>query len=197
MPRLTFWYEFASTYSYLAAMRADETAAAAGVEIVWQPFLLGPIFKVQGWNTSPFNLYAPKRRYMVRDIERTAAARGLHFKLPDPFPANGLKAARIATLGMEEGWVATFSKAVFDAEFAREADIADEGLLRDILDSLALDTGRIMERAGQPDIKDALRAATARALDIGIFGAPTFVSEDGDIFWGDDRLEAALAHARK
>jgi 2-hydroxychromene-2-carboxylate isomerase len=197
MPRLTFWYEFASTYSYLAAMRADETAAAAGVDIVWQPFLLGPIFKVQGWNTSPFNLYAPKRRYMVRDIERTAAARGLHFKLPDPFPANGLKAARIATLGMEEGWVATFSKAVFDAEFAREADIADEGLLRDILDSLALDTGRIMERAGQPDIKDALRAATARALDIGIFGAPTFVSEDGDIFWGDDRLEAALAHARK
>jgi len=55
--RLEFWYEFASTYSYLSAMRMEARVAEAGVEVAWRPFLLGPIFHAQGWNTSPFNLY--------------------------------------------------------------------------------------------------------------------------------------------
>ena len=65
-PRLTFWYEFASSYSYLSAMRIDAAAQAAGVEVVWQPFLLGPIFKAQGWTSSPFNLYPAKGRRSIR-----------------------------------------------------------------------------------------------------------------------------------
>ena len=54
-PKLEFWYDFASTYSYLSAMRIEALAAPAGVEIVWRPFLLGPIFQAQGWTTSPFS----------------------------------------------------------------------------------------------------------------------------------------------
>jgi 2-hydroxychromene-2-carboxylate isomerase len=108
MARLTFWYEFASTYSYLAAMRIDAAADAAGVEVAWQPFLLGPIFKAQGWTTSPFNIYPAKGRYMIRDVARIAAARGLPFRMPDPFPANTLKAARLAIVGIDAGWVAPF-----------------------------------------------------------------------------------------
>jgi 2-hydroxychromene-2-carboxylate isomerase len=57
-PTLEFWYEFASTYSYLSAMRIEALAATAGVEVRWRPFLVGPIFAAQGWNSSPFNLYA-------------------------------------------------------------------------------------------------------------------------------------------
>ena len=73
-PRLTFWYEFASSYSYLSAMRIDAAAQAAGVEVVWQPFLLGPIFKAQGWTSSPFSLYPAKGRYIG---EGHCAHRGL------------------------------------------------------------------------------------------------------------------------
>lgn len=197
MPRLTFWYEFASTYSYLAAMRVEELAKAAGVDLAWRPFLLGPIFKAQGWDSSPFNLYPAKGRYMVRDIERIAAARGLAFKMPDPFPANGLKAARLASIGVEQGWVGPFTRAVFAAEFAHGADIANETVLADILGSLGLDAARVMARAGEADIKEALRTATGHAVALGIFGAPSFTTADGELFWGDDRLEAALAHARK
>ena len=83
--RLEFWYEFASTYSYLSAMRMEELARAAGVAVVWKPLLLGPIFRAQGWSTSPFNLYPAKGRYMVREMERLTAARGLRFKMPSPF----------------------------------------------------------------------------------------------------------------
>ena len=143
-PRLTFWYEFASSYSYLSAMRIDAAAQAAGVEVVWQPFLLGPIFKAQGWTSSPFNLYPAKGRYMVRDIARIAASRGIAFRLPEPFPANTLRAARLALIGMNEGWGARFSKAVFEAEFAHGLDIASS-------DGTERDRGRAWPRRGIPD----------------------------------------------
>ena len=92
--RIQFWFEFASTYSYLSAMRIEEDAARLGVAVDWQPFLLGPIFAAQGWNTSPFNLYPAKGRYMWRDMERLCAARpaistprGVSAKRPDRRPA--------------------------------------------------------------------------------------------------------------
>ena len=58
-PLLEFWYEFASTYSYLSAMRIEDVAEAAGVDVRWRPFLLGPIFAAQGWNSSPFATAIP------------------------------------------------------------------------------------------------------------------------------------------
>src|SRR5919206_1880642 len=104
MATLDFFYEFASTYSYVTAMRIASLAQAAGVTVRWRPFLLGPIFKAQGWDTSPFNLYPAKGRYMVRDCERLAAALGAAFRLPDPFPQHSVLAARVALVGDEEGW---------------------------------------------------------------------------------------------
>jgi 2-hydroxychromene-2-carboxylate isomerase len=183
-PRLTFWYEFASSYSYLSAMRIDAAAQAAGVEVVWQPFLLGPIFKAQGWTSSPFNLYPAEGRYMVRDIARIAASRGIAFRLPEPFPANTLRAARLALIGMNEGWGARFSKAVFEAEFAHGLDIASIRVLSGIVAGLGLDSASLMTRGAEPALKDRLRAVTADAQARGIFGAPSFVTPDGELFWG-------------
>ncbi|MFZ3182324.1 MAG: DsbA family protein [Methylocystis silviterrae] len=64
MTRIDFWYEFASTNSYPAAMRVEVLTAARGVEVTWRPFLLGPLFALQGWRDSPFNIYPVKGRYM-------------------------------------------------------------------------------------------------------------------------------------
>jgi 2-hydroxychromene-2-carboxylate isomerase len=192
MPRLEFWYEFASTYSYLSAMRIGALAKQAGVEIEWRPLLLGPIFKAQGWDTSPFNLYPAKGRYMIRDLERLAAERGLAFTMPSPFPANSLKAARLALIGAEEGWVASFSRAVFEAEFARRQNIADSAVLADVLTRLGLDSARLLACADEPAAKQRLKDRNDVAASRGIFGAPSFVTPDGELFWGDDRLEQAL-----
>ena len=76
MAGLEFWYEFASTYSYPAAMRIERMAADAGIGVRWRPFLLGPIFKQQWLNDSPFNANAAKCRYMWRDLTRICAAEG-------------------------------------------------------------------------------------------------------------------------
>lgn len=196
MSRLDFWFEFASTYSYLSAMRIETLAAEAGVTVVWRPFLLGPIFKAQGWSTSPFNLYPAKGRYMVRDIERIAADRGLAFRMPPTFPVNGLLAARLATVGVAEGWVAHFTRAAYEAQFARGRDIADPAVLADLLADLGLDPQAVLATAASDPTKTALRAATEEAIRLGVFGAPSFVTEDGEIFWGDDRLRRALAWAQ-
>ncbi|HXG79857.1 MAG TPA: 2-hydroxychromene-2-carboxylate isomerase [Methyloceanibacter sp.] len=195
MAPLEFWYEFASTYSYPAAMRIEALASAAGVTVRWRPFLLGPIFKAYGWNDSPFNIYAAKGRYMWRDLSRICAADGLPLNLPPVrFPQNGLNAARLALAGEEEGWTPAFSRAVFIANFAEQKDISDMATLRAILESLSIDADAAMEAANAPRIKDSLRRQTEEAQSRGLFGAPSFIVGD-ELFWGNDRLETALAWA--
>lgn len=197
MPTLTFWYEFASTYSYLSAMRVEDECRAAGVNLIWRPFLLGPIFGAQGWRTSPFNLYPAKGAYMWRDMERQVGARGLPpLTRPDPFPQNGLLAARIATMGIIEGWVSGFSRNVFDAQFARGQQIDDPAVLADCLRDVTPDPHTIIGRARtDQNIKDQLKRQTDAAIANGIFGAPSFTTDSGELFWGDDRLGQAVQWA--
>ena len=192
---LTFWYEFASTYSYLSAMRVDRVASAAGVSLRWRPFLLGPIFGAQGWGPSPFTLCPKKGAYMWRDLARRAAAQGLPpITQPDPFPQNGLTAARVATLGLGQGWGAEFTRAAFQAQFAEGRSISDAAVLTGILEGLGLPGSEILAQvAGDDTVKAALRHATEEAMDAGLFGAPSFTTPAGELFWGDDRLEDAIA----
>jgi 2-hydroxychromene-2-carboxylate isomerase len=189
---LEFWYEFASTYSYLAAMRIEELATEAGVDVRWRPFLLGPIFAAQGWNTSPFNLFPMKGRYMWRDMEREAARLGLPCYRPDPFPQNTLIAARVALFGVERGWTPAFTKAVYSKEFGEGRSIQEPTVVGEILSSLGLDAPGVLKEAQGDANKTRLRALGEEAKSRGIFGAPTFFTEDGEMFWGNDRLEQAI-----
>lgn len=197
MKNLEFWYDFASTYSYLSAMRIERLATSARIDIDFRPFLLGPIFKTQGWNTSPFTLYPTKGRYMVRDIERIASERGIAFRMPSSFPVNSLHAARIALAGPDKAWISSFTYAAFKAEFADRRDIGDRSVLADIVSALGADSARLLEDSGAAEIKDRLRQQTETAADLGIFGAPMFRTFDGELFWGDDRLEQAIAWAAR
>jgi 2-hydroxychromene-2-carboxylate isomerase len=195
MAGIEFWYEFASTYSYPAAMRIEPLAETAGVKVAWRPFLLGPIFAGQGWSDSPFNLYPAKGRYMWRDLERICAREHLKLSLPPArFPQNSLKAARLALVGEGEGWTAAFSRAVYTANFAQSEDISDDTVLAAILEDLNLDPRRTLAAAGAPGIKERLKAQTEEARTRGIFGAPSFVVGD-ELFWGNDRLAEAIGHA--
>ena len=195
-PVVEFWFEFASTYSYLSVMRIERAAEAAGVDIEWKPFLLGPVFLALGWNDSPFNIYPPKGRYMWRDLERLAEKEGLPFRRPSRFPRNGLLAARVALVGVEEGWVAAFARAVMTANFAEDREIGEEAVIVEILCTLGLPGAEVITRAQADANKLALRCQTERAAELGLFGAPSFrVGEE--LFWGNDRLEDALAWARR
>jgi 2-hydroxychromene-2-carboxylate isomerase len=192
---LEFWFEFGSTYSYPAALRVERLARERGVALAWKPFLLGPIFKAQGWNDSPFNLYPAKGRYMWRDLERVCAAEGVSFRRPSRFPRNGLLAARIAAAHADAPWLPEFVREVYRANFARDEEIAEPAVVARCLESAgAPDPNARLEAVGTEPAKARLRALTDEAIAKDIFGAPSFIAA-GELFWGNDRLEAALARA--
>jgi 2-hydroxychromene-2-carboxylate isomerase len=195
-PVLDFWFEFASTYSYPAMMRIASLADAAGIALKFRPFLLGPVFKAQGWETSPFNLYVSKGRNMWRDLERLCEELKLPFRRPEPFPQNSVQACRLALVGLDAQWGEDFCRSVFRAEFAEGRRIDEPAALSGLLAALGVDPDPVFAAAQTDAIKARLRSQTEEALQLGIFGAPSFITMDGELFWGNDRLERAIAWAR-
>jgi 2-hydroxychromene-2-carboxylate isomerase len=197
MPKdVQFWFEFASPYSYLSALRIDAEAQARGIKVRWMPFLLGPIFKDQGWDTSPFVIYPEKGRHMWRDMARRAEKFGLNFHPPKQsgagsFPQSSLLAARAAIACLHEPWGQAFCQHVFRAGFEQGLDIAQPDVIADCIEQAGGVDRIYMHMAYSASQKTALREQTAQARELGIFGAPSFVVED-EVFWGDDRLEDAL-----
>lgn len=190
---LTFWYEFASTYSYPAAMRIERLAAEAGVAVAWRPLLIGPLLhEQQGLTDSPFNSFPVKGAYMWRDLERVCSDEGLPLVRPSQFPRNGMLAARVAIVGLEDGWTPAFSQAVYQANFVDDQDISDPAVLAPLIASVGAGPEHVLAAATTDPVKARLKDHVAEARRQGVFGAPSFVTADGELFWGNDRLEQAL-----
>lgn len=189
-----FWFELASPYSYLSALRIDALSAASGVAVTWRPFVLGAIFKNQGLTTSPFNVDAAKGRHMWRDVERRAATYRLPFRPPTPFPQNSLLAHRVALVGLDADWGKAFVLEAYRAGFANDQDVGSPEVLGTCVAWAGGEPGRALAEAGLTETKERLHDATAEACSKGVFGAPSFVVGD-ELFWGDDRLEDAIQWA--
>lgn len=194
MSTIDFWYEFASPYSFLAAMRIADVAKEKGVEVKWRPFLFGAIFKMMKLPTPPMQLTPQKFEYMWLDVVRQAKHRGFSLNPPPEFPRGAVLPSRVALIGLGEDWGEEFSRRVFQANFVHGEDIATPEVVGKILEEMDQDAAAILEQASSQEIKDQLRAQTQEAFDIKIFGVPTFMVGD-EMFWGDDRLELALEAA--
>lgn len=193
---LEFWFDFASPYAYLAAARIEDLATPAGVRVLWRPFLLGPIFKRRPNQPTPFQDSAPdEARYRKRDIERLCAYYGVPLAWSSRYPYTSLLAARVALLAEDAGWAAPFTRAVFRASFAEDRDIAAEPVIAAILSDLGRPAPDLIARATAPETKARLAAQVEAAIARGIFGAPSFITPDRELFWGNDRLEQAVAWA--
>ena len=196
MTPLEFWFDFASTYSYIAAMRIESLCAAAPVPLRWRPFLLGPIFELQGWSTSHFNLNARRGAYMWRDLERLTEKFDLPWKRPSVFPRKSTFAARIACAHADAPWCASFIRAVFVANFGDDLEIKDEAVTRRILSEVGVDADAAISEAMRPELRVLLRENTNAAMEMGIFGAPNCVVGK-ELFWGEESLEDAIAWAKR
>jgi len=189
---IQFWFEFGSTYSYPAAMRVEALAASQGATVAWRVFLLGPLFRAQGWNDSPFNLYPAKGQYMWRDLERICQRLQLTLKRPSVFPRTGLLASRVACQFSEAAWLPGFVREVYRANFEDDLDIAAPSTVARCLVRVGQNPAEIISAAQLPAAKEQLRAQTQEAARRGIFGAPSVVV-GRELFWGNDRLEEALS----
>jgi 2-hydroxychromene-2-carboxylate isomerase len=189
---LDFFYFFGSTYSYLSVMRIEGVAAAAGVEVRWRPFSVRALMIEQGnlMRSQPAN----KTAYMFRDLERRAALHGLPFRRPTwPTDPDQL-ANRVGTVARIEGWCPAYTRASFHAWVAEGRPLGDPAALVAILRDLGKDPEAVVARAGTDEIRAAYDAETDAARRLGIFGSPSF-AVGSEIFWGDDRLEEAVAWA--
>lgn len=191
MPKLDFWYEFASPYACLAAMRIEGVAEAKGVEVIWHPFLLGAIYKMMDLPAPPMQMTKQKFNYMWLDSARQAKLDGFALRRPSQFPRIAVLPSRVALIGRGEGWCPEFSRRVFQANYADDQDIAKEEVIRRILKDMGQDADGVLTAALSPENKEALKVETQEAFDKDIFGVPTFFAGD-EIFWGNDRLEQAL-----
>ena len=194
-PTIDFWFDLASNYSYLSAMRIEERAALAGVTVRWEPFLLGPIFEDFGWSSSPFVLQKEKGAYVWRDMERQCRKYGLAWRKPSVFPRNTVLPIRVALHGASASWGPAFVREMMLRAWERDEDVSTLGSVTSALESIQLPAASVLAEAQSAESKPRLRAQIERARELRIFGAPTFFA-GGEMFWGNDRLEEALEAAR-
>jgi 2-hydroxychromene-2-carboxylate isomerase len=192
---LEFWFEFASPYSYVAAMRIADLCRAGGVALAWRSFLLGPIFGLQGWNDSHFNLYPRRGAYMWRDLERLTAKFGLPWRKPSHFPRGSTIAARVVAANPDEPWIGDFVRAVYVATFGEDREIGERAEIASIVRALGQPES-VLESALDEEHRPLLRATTERAIALGIFGAPNCIVGE-ELFWGEEALEDAVAWAAR
>ena len=191
---LEFWFDFGSNYSYLSVMRIEAPARERNVAVAWKPFLLGVVFQALGWETSPFVLQKIKGDYAWRDMARQCDKYGLPWRQPATFPRTALLPMRVALVGADQGWIAPFAQRMMTMNFAADRDIDNIAAVSEALEELGLDARAILALALTQDNKLRLRRQTQQAQALNLFGAPSFIS-GGELFWGNDRLEDALAHA--
>ena len=194
-PRATFYYDLGSPYAYLAAERIHRVFEDAGAEPpVWQPILLGALFKRfdrDSWANGP------AREEGLREVERRAQAYGLPpIRWPEPFPGNSLFAMRVATFATEIGRGVSLPLAAFRQAFAAGRDLSEPDNVFIAAASAELHPRALRAAAERESIKARLREATAAAGDVGVTGVPAVVIGD-EVFWGDDRLEEAAASSAR
>jgi len=186
---IEFWFDFGSNYSYLSVMRVVRN----GIDVVWRPFLLGPIFQSFGWNNSPFVLQKEKGEYTWRDMARQCAKYGIPWRMPTEFPRLGVLPLRIMLVAEGQPWAGEFARRVMLRNFHLDQEIQSKDAMTSILFDLGLPAAEIIAAATSDATKARLREQTETAKTRKIFGAPTFFAR-GEMFWGNDRLDDALRY---
>ena len=189
--RAVFYFDVASPYAYLASTRVDEIL---GPDVDWRPVLVGAIHKHYrrvSWGATP-----QLRAAGVAEIDARAANYGLPpIVWPAPYPANSLVAMRAATWAADQGYVREYARSAFSLAFAHGTDLTERGAVLDAAERVGLDHHELDRALDDPELKNALRQNTDRAIEQKVYGVPTF-DAGGLLWWGDHQLPAAaVAHA--
>jgi len=193
MRQIDFFYFFGSAYACLSARRIRPIADAAGVSIRWRPFNVRPLMQE---NNVALRTEARKVEYIWRDIERRSALHGLAYVRHPIWPTDPeLLHNKVGMLAASEGWGEDFTLASFKAWFLKGFALGDRACLEHVLAQFGKDATATIAEAQSARIAALYEENTEEARRHGVFGSPSFVTDDGEMFWGDDRLEEAIAWA--
>jgi 2-hydroxychromene-2-carboxylate isomerase len=193
--KATFYFDLGSPYAYLSAERISGLFTEAGLEQPeWQPILLGGLFQRfdrDSWANGP------GRQEGIAEVERRGALYGLPpLAWPEPWPGNTLFAMRTATFAKQTGRTVSFALAGFRQAFAAGRDLTDPDNVLLAGAACELHPKALLKGASTEVVKQALRAATDGAAELGVTGVPSVVVGK-EVFWGDDRLEEAVEAASR
>ncbi|GHE90818.1 2-hydroxychromene-2-carboxylate isomerase [Thalassotalea profundi] len=188
-----FYFDFSSSYSYLAQSQINTIEKKTGKNIVWRPILLGLIFK-QHEHVMPDSNSA-KMKYLFHDIKRCAKELGIKYETPTVFPFNAIEAMRIFYFinNKDNHDAQQFAKKVFKAAYTQNIDVSESKSLAKIVNEAGLDYSSIVNSPAYEEAKNMLKEQTKVATDLQLFGAPTFVYKN-ELFWGADRINNLIKH---
>ena len=188
MKHFEFWFDFGSSASYLAWTQLPALEAETGAKAVFKPMLLGGVFQATG-NQSPVSVPA-KGKYIFEDFTRFARRYGVPFNRNPHFPINTLLLMRGAIALQMKGGARfmDYCRAMFDAIWVDALNMNDPATAAEALRKAGFDDQAMVALASEQATKDALKFATQTAVELGVFGAPTFFVGD-QMFWGRDRLD--------
>lgn len=196
MTKLEFFFDCSSPWTYLGFVNIQPLAAEFGVPITWRPILVGGVFNavndsVYASRENPLPRKADYTKKDLADWARVADLRIMH--RPSIFPINSVKAMRGCFVAEGEGRLVPFATAVFEAYWGDDKDIADDGILSEICAAVGIEPSSFFEQIAKPELKDKLRANTDELIARGGFGSPTMYIDEGDMYFGNDRLPLVRA----
>jgi 2-hydroxychromene-2-carboxylate isomerase len=190
MPRLEFFFDCSSPWTYLAFSKIEALCADTGAELVWRPILVGGVFNAV--NPSVYEQRAKpvpaKARYYAKDLRDWTRHYGLRIGQPPVFPVNSVKAMRGALYAQDRGVLPRYARSVFEAYWGDLLDISQDEVLAPLAERAGLSRGDFFAAIAKPDYKDRLRANTDELIERGGFGSPTMFVNASDMYFGNDRL---------
>ncbi|HXK21775.1 MAG TPA: 2-hydroxychromene-2-carboxylate isomerase [Myxococcota bacterium] len=201
MPRLEFFFDCGSPWTYLAFHKIEEVAAEARAELVWKPILVGGVFNAVNPTVyaARANPTPARAAYHGKDLADWARLYGLSIGWPKVFPVNSVKAMRGALVAQDAGVLPRYARAAFEAYWGELRDLSQDAVLSDVATRAGLSPADFLAAIAKPEIKERLRANTDELIARGGFGSPTLFVDGDDMYFGNDRLvlvREALKRAR-
>ena len=189
-----FYFDFVSPYSYLAHKEISKIEKKNSIKIRYKPILLGGLHNLHGIKAPAF--IPAKARHMIRDCKLIAEKNKIKFKFNSYFPIRSLNLMRGVLVAEEDNFKSYYIDNIFNAIWQDGLNMNDENIIEKILKNLNVNPKTFLLRVASASIKESLKKRTNEAYEKGIFGAPSFVSNN-KIFWGQDRIEFALNESSK
>ena len=189
-----FYFDFISPYSFLAHKEIIKIERKNSIKIKYKPILLGGLHNLHGIKAPAF--IPAKAKHMIRDCKLIAEKNKIKFKFNSYFPIKSLNLMRGVFVAEEDNYKSHYIDSISNAIWQDGLNMNDENVIQKVLKNLNINPKTFHLRSASSSIKDSLRKKTNEAYEKGIFGAPSFVSNN-KIFWGQDRLEFVIIESSK
>ena len=189
-----FYFDFISPYSFLAHKEIKKIEHKASIKISYKPVLLGGLHNLHGIKAPAF--IPAKAKHMIRDCKLIAERNNVKFKFNSYFPIRSLNLMRGVLVAEEDNIKNYYIDNIFNTIWQDGLNMNDDIIIQKVLKNLSVNPKTFALRATSSMIKDNLRKRTSEAYEKGVFGAPSFISNN-KVFWGQDRIEFVLKEASK